>query len=190
MALVPVTAEVRAKDHLIIGGCDSVELAEEFVTALYVFDEIDLRSKCAEFKAEFGQRYPETAVLYAGKAFINGALALICKEEGLGIDVVSGGEMNIAHSVGFPMDRVYLHGNNKSAEELRLALKWHIGRIVVDNFHELAMLSEIAREQDRIPDILLRLTPGIDPHTHKYIATGVVDSQFGFSLVDIDEAAS
>jgi len=190
LSLFPLTAEINEKGHLVIGGCDSVELAEEFGTPLYVFDEFGLRNKCAEFRAEFGQCYADTTVVYAGKAFINRALALIMKEEGLGLDVVSGGELSIAHSVDFPLDKVYFHGNNKSAEEIRLALGWKVGRIVVDNFHELAMLAEIAREQSYIPDILLRLSPGVDPHTHKYITTGIVDSKFGFPLFSGDEAVA
>jgi len=149
-----------------------------------------LRSKCAEFKTEFGQRYADTTVIYACKAFINKALALIFEEEGLGLDVVSGGELGIAQSVGFPLDRVYFHGNNKSAEEISLALEWGIGRIVVDNFHELKMLGEMAKERGCTPDILLRLSPGVDPHTHKYITTGNVDSKFGFPLVSGEEAVA
>jgi len=188
LSLFPLTAEVSNRGHLIIGGCDSVELAAEFGTPLYVFDEFSLRSKCQEFKAEFGQRYANTTVIYASKAFMNGALALILNEEGLGLDVVSAGELGIAQSVGFPLDRVYFHGNNKSAEEIKLALKWHIGRIVVDNLPELKMLGEMATEQDYIPDILLRLTPGVDPHTHKYITTGTIDSKFGFPLASGEEA--
>ncbi len=188
LSLFPLTAEVNEKGHLVIGGCDSIELAEEFGTPLYVFDESGLRQKCAEFRVEFGQRYADTTVAYAGKAFINRALALILKEEGLGLDVVSAGELSIAQSVDFPLDKIYFHGNNKSAEEIRLALKAGVGRIVVDNFHELALLGEAATEQGGIPDILLRLTPGVDPHTHKYITTGVVDSKFGFPLSTWDEA--
>ena len=188
LPLFPVTAEVNDKGHLAIGGCDTVELAAEFGTPLYLFDEYSLRSRCTEFKKEFGQRYADTTIIYACKAFINRALAIIFKEEGLGLDIVSAGELSIAQSVGFPLDRVYFHGNNKSAEELRLALKWHIGRIVVDNFHELAQLSEIANEQHCKSDILLRLSPGIDPHTHKYITTGNLDSKFGFPLSNGEEA--
>jgi len=190
LSLFPLTAEVDERGHLVIGGCDTVELAEEFDTPLYVFDEFSLRRKCAEFKAEFGQWYDETAVAYAGKAFINRALALLLKEEGLWLDVVSAGELSIARSVDFPPDRVYFHGNNKSAEELKLALEWKVGRIVVDNFHELTMLAEIAKEQGSVPDILLRLTPGVDPHTHKHIATGIVDSKFGFPLASAEEAVA
>jgi len=188
LCLFPLTAEVSKEGHLIIGGCDTVDLAAEFGTPLYLFDEFSLRSKCSELKAEFGQRYRDTTVIYAGKAFINRALALIFMEEGLGLDVVSGGELGIAQSVGFPLDKVYFHGNNKSAVELRLALRWHIGRIVVDNFHELSLLAEMAKEQGSVPDILLRLSPGVEPHTHRYIATGVVDSKFGFPLLSSEEA--
>ena len=190
LSLFPLTAEVSDQGQLVIGGCDTVELAAEFGTPLYLFDELNLRSKCAEFMAEFGQRYADTTVIYACKAFINKALVLIFKEEGLGLDVVSGGELGIARSAGFPLDRVYFHGNNKSAEEINLALEWGIGRIVVDNFHELKMLGEMAKERGCIPDILLRLSPGVDPHTHRYITTGNVDSKFGFPLASGEEAVA
>jgi diaminopimelate decarboxylase len=188
--LFPITAEVNGKGHLVIGGCDSLELAHEYGTPLYVFDEFGLRSKCAEFKEGFGKRYPDTLVIYASKAFTNKAIALMLKEGGLGLDVVSAGEMSIAHSVDFPMDKVFFHGNNKSADELKLALEWGVGHIVVDNFHELAMLDKIAAEQRCMPDILLRLTPGIDPHTHEYNTTGNTDSKFGFTLSIWDEAVT
>lgn len=188
LALYPLTAEVNERDHLAIGGCDSVALAEEFGTPLYVYDEFSLRSRCAEFKTEFTSRYPDTTVLYAAKAFTNKALLLIIKEEGLGLDVVSGGELAIAHSVGFPMDRVFFPGNNKSAEELEMALQLGIGRIVADNLHELNMLREIAG--DRSVDILLRLSPGIDAHTHKYNTTGIVDSKFGLPRSTWEDAVA
>ncbi len=188
LSLFPATAEVNEKGRLIIGVCDTVELAEEFGTPLYIFDESDLRGKCTEFINVFGEYYPGTAVAYACKTFMNKALALLLKEEGLGLDVVSGGEMSIAHSVDFPLDRVYFHGNNKSAEELKLALEWKVGRIVLDNFYEMAMLSEIAKEQGCVVDVLMRITPGVDPHTHKYITTGTVDSKFGFPLSAGEEA--
>ena len=188
--LFPLTAEVNSQGHLVIGGCDSVELASEFGTPLYVFDEFSLHNKCAEFKTEFSRRYADTEVIYAGKAFINSALARLLEEEGVGLDVVSAGELSIAHSVGFPLDRVYFHGNNKSDEELRLALEWQVGRIVVDNLYELRLLDAIAKETRQKPDILLRLSPGINPHTHKYIATGVIDSKFGFPMANAEEAVA
>jgi diaminopimelate decarboxylase len=190
LSLLPLTAEVNSQGHLVIGGCDSLELAAEFGTPLYVFDEFSLRSKCAEFKAEFGKRYPDTMVIYAAKAFINTSLAKLFNEEGLGLDMVSAGELHIARAAGFPLDRVYQHGNNKSAEELKLALEWRVGRIVVDNFGELKMLDEIAGKLGLKADILLRLSPGVDPHTHKYIATGVIDSKFGFPMLKGEEAVS
>jgi diaminopimelate decarboxylase len=181
ISLFPLTAEVEA-NHLIIGGYDMVKLAAEFGTPLYVFDEFTLRRKCAEFVSEFGRRHPDTSIIYACKAFMNPALALIFKEEGLGLDVVSGGELSIAQSVAFPMEKVYFHGNNKTEEELRLALEGGIGRIVVDNFHELSLLDALAREVGVTQNILLRLSPGVDPHAHAYTTTGIIDSKFGFPL--------
>ena len=182
LSLFPLTAEVDNQGHLCVGGCDVVDLAREFGTPLYLFDEFTLRSKCREFKDRFSKHYADILVIYASKAFLNRALALILKEEGLGLDVVSGGELSISHSVEFPLDRVYFHGNNKTPEELELALGWGIGRVVVDNFYELGLLSSLTKEKDISQDILLRLTPGIDPHTHQYTATGMLDSKFGFPL--------
>jgi diaminopimelate decarboxylase len=182
LALFPLAAEVNNQGHLVIGGCDVVDLTEEFGTPLYLFDESTLRHKCREFKDEFCKYHPDTLVIYASKAFLNRALALIFKEEGLGLDVVSGGELSIAHSVDFPLDRVYFHGNNKTPEELNLALDWGVGRIVVDNFYELELLDGLARERGIRQDILLRLTPGVDPHTHRYTTTGTIESKFGFPL--------
>ena len=190
LPLFPLTAEIDNRGHLVVGGCDTVELTGEFGTPLYVFDEATLRSKCAELKTEFGRRYGDVAVIYACKAFINRAMALIFMEEGLGLDVASAGELGIAQSVGFPLARVYFHGSNKSAEEIKLGLDWHVGRIVVDNFHELSMLSEIAAGQGQVADILLRLSPGVDPHTHKYITTGIIDSKFGFPIISGEEAVA
>ncbi len=190
LILFPPTVEVSEKGHLVIGGCDAVALAEEFGTPLYVFDEATLRQKCAEFSDEFGRRYPDMSIVYAGKAFINRALALLFKEERLGLDVVSGGELSIARSVDFPMEKVYLHGNNKAAEELSTALELKVGRIVIDNIQELEMLSAIAAKRGARPDVLLRLTPGVDPHTHRHITTGVVDSKFGIPLAGADKAVA
>ena len=190
LTIFPLTADISENGNLLIGGCDTLELAAEYGTPLYIFDEYTLRSKCREFKTEFGQRYADTSVIYASKAFLNGALALILKEEGLGLDVVSAGELAIAKSVDFPMDMVYMHGNNKSAEEIGLALKYHIGRIVIDNMDELEILAAMAEESGQIPDILLRITPGIDAHTHAHITTGVSGSKFGIPLFDADEAVN
>ena len=182
LTLFPLTAEVSKQGHLCIGGCDVVDLAKEFGTPLYLFDESTLRHKCREFKDEFCKYYPDTLVIYASKAFLNRALAFIFKEEGLGLDVVSGGELSIAHSVDFPLDKVYFHGNNKTPEELNLALDLGVGRIVVDNFYELELLNKLARERGISQNILLRLTPGVDPHTHQYTTTGTIESKFGLPL--------
>jgi len=157
-------------------------VAKEFGTPLYLFDEFTLRHRCREFRSEFSKYHPDTLVIYGSKAFLNRALALIFKQEGLGLDVVSGGEISIAHSVGFPFDKIYFHGNNKTRDELKLALYWGIGRVVVDNFYELELLNELAEEKGISQDILLRITPGVDPHTHQYTTTGILDSKFGFPL--------
>jgi diaminopimelate decarboxylase len=182
LALFPLTAEVNNRGHLLVGGCDVVDLVSEFGTPLYLFDESTLRHKCREFKDEFCKYYPDTLVIYASKAFLNKALALIFKEEGLGLDVVSGGELSIARSVDFPLDKVYFHGNNKTPEELNLALDWGVGSIVMDNFYEFELLNKLVGERGMRQDILLRLTPGVDPHTHQYTTTGTIESKFGFPL--------
>ena len=188
--LFPPASEVNDRDHLVVGGCDIVELAAEFGTPLYLFDEASLREKSQEFKHEFGSRYANTTVVYSCKAFVNKALLMLLQEEGIGLDVVSGGELGIARSVNFPMEQVYFAGNNKSREELRQALEWGLGRLVVDNLHELKMLGELVKEMGCTQDILLRLTPGVDPHTHRYIATGVTDSKFGIPLAQAEKAVA
>jgi len=182
LTLFPFTTGVNKQGHLVIGGCDVVDLAREFGTPLYLFDESTIRRKCREFKDEFIRLYPDTLVIYASKAFLHRALALILKEEGLGLDVVSGGELSIAQSVDFPADKVYFHGNNKTQEELDLALDLGVGRIVVDNFYELELLNKLARKRGINQNILLRLSPGVDPHTHQHTTTGTIESKFGFPL--------
>jgi diaminopimelate decarboxylase len=190
LMLFPLNTIVNDKNHLVIGGCDAVDLTAEFGTPLYAFDENNLRNNCAEFKREFGKYYPQTNVIYAAKAFLDKYMARLLKEEGVGLDVVSLGEASIVRSAGFPLEKAFFHGNNKSAEDLKVALQWGVGRIVVDNFYELNLLNKIAGEMSCKPDILLRLTPGVDPHTHKYISTGIIDSKFGFPLIYGDEAVS
>lgn len=182
LVLFPLTAEVNDQGHLCIGGCDVTELVEEYGTPLYLFDEFSLRHKCREFAEEFSHRYEDSLVIYASKAFLNRTLALLFEEEGLGLDVVSGGELSIAHSVAFPLDKVYFHGNNKTIEELNLALELGVGRIVVDNVYELELLDKLAGERGVIQDILFRLNPGVDVPSHRYTTTGVLDSKFGLPL--------
>ncbi|MDD5288809.1 MAG: diaminopimelate decarboxylase [Dehalococcoidales bacterium] len=190
LPLFPVTTEVNKQGHLVVGGCDTVTLAAEFGTPLYLFDEVNLRKKCREFREEFGKRYPSSFIIYASKAYTNGVLLRLINEEGLGLDVVSEGELGIARSVKFPMQKVYLHGSNKSQRELELALEWHVGRIVVDNFYELEMLGKLVKKQGVKQDILLRMTPGVDPQTHRYTNTGSLDSKFGFPLPLKEEAVA
>ena len=168
LSLFPLTSQVSGGSHLVIGGCDTVELAATYGTPLYLFDEVTLRARCRDYRREFSQRYPQVAVIYACKAFINPALALVLQQEGLGLDVVSGGEIAIARSVDFPPDEVYFHGNNKSEEELELALDWGIGRVVMDNFREIDLLARLTERRGSVQDVLLRLSPGVDPHSHHY----------------------
>ena len=180
--LFPVTAGVTPGGHLSIGGLDTVDLAAELGTPLYIYDEATLRGMCREFVGEFTSRYQKTTVAYASKAFINPALAMLAEEEGLGLDVVSGGELAVAMAVDFPMERVYFHGNNKTPDELRMALDAGIGRIVVDGLYELELLDELAAGAGRKQEIMLRLSPGVDPHTHAKTTTGILDSKFGISI--------
>ena len=161
-----------------------VELASRFGTPLYVFDEETLRQNCRQFRQAFVSRYPQSQVLYASKAFINPALARIMASEGLGLDVVSGGELAVARSVEFPARNIYFHGNNKTRSELEQAVQYGIGRVVVDGFNELSLLNDVAGKRGAVQGTLLRVNPGVDPHTHAHIATGVVDSKFGFPLRD------
>ena len=178
----PDTAEVTPQGRLVIGGCDTLELASEYGTPVYVLDEDTLRDRCRSFVREFQRRHPASRVSYACKAYVNPALARIFHEEGLGLDVVSGGEFAIARSVDFPLERVYFHGNNKSPAELTEAVQHGIGYVVIDSFHELDLLEGVASAAGKVQDILIRVSPGVDPHTHVYTTTGVLDSKFGFSI--------
>lgn len=182
LSLFPRDTTVNTAGHLVIGGCDADDLSKEYGTPLYVYDEQTLRHQCREFIERFSGRYPDTVVCYASKAFLNRAMARLVKDEGLGLDVVSGGEMAIAKSVDFPPERVYFHGNNKTPDELADAMDWDIGRIVVDNTDELRLIDQMARERGTVQEILLRLTPNVDPHTHELTTTGVLDSKFGIPI--------
>ena len=188
--LFPFTVDINPQDHLTIGGCDTVELAAEFGTPLLVFDEVTLRGMCRDFTQAFTSRYNKSEVLYASKAFVNAGIARIMDEEGLGLDVVSGGELAVAVAAGVDLGRVYFHGNNKSPDELEYALDVGCGRIVVDSFYELRLLNDIAKSRGATQDILLRLSPSVDPHTHVATTTGILDSKFGFSIETGDAATA
>ncbi|PZC48071.1 MAG: diaminopimelate decarboxylase [Chloroflexi bacterium] len=178
----PDSTAVTAAGHLQIGGADVTELAAEYGTPLYIFDEASLRNTCQEYLQEFQSRHAPTAVTYASKAFLNLALAHIFAEEGMGLDVVSGGELAMALKGGMPPERVYFHGNNKSPDELAFAVDQGCGVIVVDNFYEMENLNQIAGARGKKQNILLRISPSVDPHTHHHTTTGTLDSKFGFPL--------
>lgn len=174
---------VNERDHLVIGGCDATLLAEQYGTPLYVMDEASIRENMRMYRDAMKRHYEDQGmVLYASKAFCTTAICRMAQQEGLGLDVVSGGEIHTALAAGFPMDKVWFHGNNKTAEELRLALSCGVGRIVVDNLQELALLDQLAAELGRQVDISVRVKPGVDAHTHEFIRTGSIDSKFGVAL--------
>ncbi|MEW6458509.1 MAG: diaminopimelate decarboxylase [Bacillota bacterium] len=174
------TMRVNEKGHLEIGGCDAVDLVRVFGTPLYVLDEALFRENCRSYRVAFARG--GGGVLYAGKALLTLAVCRLVEEEGLGLDVVSGGELYTAVQAGFPMDRVYFHGNNKTADEVRMALGAGVHRFVCDSFDELDLLGRLAVELGKECDLLLRLTPGIEAHTHDYIRTGQIDSKFGLAI--------
>ncbi|HHV45807.1 MAG TPA: diaminopimelate decarboxylase [Tissierellia bacterium] len=170
--------------NLIFYGCDTVELAKKYGTPLYVMSEDYIVDRCREIREDFLEKYDNTMAVYASKAFLTKEMARIIKREGLGMDVVSGGELYTAMEVDFPMDRVVFHGNNKLVDEIEMAIKNNVGRIVVDNIRELDIIEDIASKYGKRVNILFRVSPGVDAHTHKYIQTGQVDSKFGIPLDD------
>lgn len=185
--LKPLTTKRNEAGNLEIGGCDLVELAEKYGTPLYVIDEATLRSICADYKKAFSN-YEKVNMMFASKSLCTMATSAILNSEGFGFDVVSAGEIYTVYKAGVDMSKVLFNGNNKSFDELTLAVELGVGRISVDNFLELDLLNEIAKSQGKVVDILLRITPGIECHTHEYIQTGHLDSKFGFDLTQIDEA--
>lgn len=185
--LKPITLKTNANGNLEVGGCDVVELAEKYGTPLYVIDEATLRGICKDYKKAFSG-YEKINMMFASKSLCTMATSAILAQEGFGFDVVSAGEIYTVYKAGVDMSKVLFNGNNKSFDELTLALELGVGRISVDNFFELALFDEIAKSQNKTVDILLRITPGIECHTHEYIQTGHLDSKFGFDLTQIDEA--
>jgi diaminopimelate decarboxylase len=179
------TQRVNDRGHLEIGGCDTAELAAQFGTPLYVMDEATIRANCQRYVTAFEKRYPgESLVTYAGKAFLVQAMARLADQEGLSLDVAAGGELYTALTAEFPVERILFHGNNKSDWEIRMGVQAGVGRFVVDNFFELRRLDAMAGEAGRVQPILLRVTPGIDPHTHRRIRTGQEDTKFGINISD------
>ncbi|WP_099189025.1 diaminopimelate decarboxylase [Tepidibacter mesophilus] len=176
------TMNINNKGNLEIGNCDAVNLVKEFGTPLYVVDEELVRNNCKLFNESFSVKEIDTEVIYASKAFLNLAICKIIKDEGLSLDVVSGGELYTALKANFPPNKIYMHGNNKTEEELTMAIKSGVGRIIVDNRQELDLLENLCEELDKKIDVLLRVNPGIDAHTHEYIQTSKNDSKFGESI--------
>ena len=174
---------VNEKNHLVIGKNDTVELAKEYGTPLYVIDEDLVRENCRVYKNAVDKYYDGNGlILYASKAFSSKFIYKVVKEEGLGIDVVSGGELYTAIKSDFPMDKVYFHGNNKTVDELKMAVENRIGCVIVDNIYELEKLNEIAAGEGIVQNIMFRIKPGVDAHTHSFVQTGQIDSKFGVAL--------
>lgn len=176
------TSRINEKGNLEIGGCDTVELARIYGTPLYIMDEAHIRQKIREWHQAFRDTGLAYQVAYASKAFMTMAMCRIAEEENCLLDVVSDGELYTALKAGFPTERIYFHGNNKSPFELELALDTDVGYFIADNFVELAMLQQLAAEKRKTANVILRITPGVEAHTHEYILTGQEDSKFGFDL--------
>ncbi len=173
---------INNNGHLEFSGCDTLKLAEDFGTPLYVMSEDGIRDNCRSIKAALMDKYPGAIALYASKAFSSKSIYRIMAEEGFGVDVVSGGEMYTANAAGFPMDKVFFHGNNKTPDEIELGLQLGIGRFVVDNYNEIDLLGKALAEKDKTVKVLIRVSPGVSAHTHEYISTGQLDSKFGFPI--------
>jgi diaminopimelate decarboxylase len=172
---------VNGRGHLELGGCDATELAAAYGTPLYVLDEGAIRERCRAYRAAFESRYPTAHVEYAAKAFLCLAMARLVEEEGLYLDVASAGELYTALRAGFPPARIVVHGNNKSPAELQLALQAGAGRIVVDNLDEIELLAALVKTRGSPQEVLIRVAPGVDPHTHRRIQTGQADTKFGLN---------
>lgn len=183
--LLPDTAAVSEAGHALVGGCDLVELAETYGTPLFVYDVAHLRARAREAVSAFGD-----GAVYAAKAFLCRAVARLVHAEGMRIDVATGGEMQVALSAGVPADRLVMHGNNKSPMELEMALSAGVGRIVVDNPHEMDRIERLVAGGLRPPAVQIRIAPGVEAHTHEYVSTGQVDSKFGFGVASGAAAAA
>lgn len=176
------TSKINAQGHLEIGGCDTVELRQKYGTPLYVMDETLIRTRASEYMEALRQSGLAFQVAFASKAFCTMAMCRLVEEEGMSLDVVSEGELYTALKAGFPAARIHFHGNNKTPGEIEMAIKARIGCFVADNFDELHLLNALAAENGTKVNVLLRITPGVEAHTHEYTATGQTDSKFGFDL--------
>ncbi|MBU5316043.1 diaminopimelate decarboxylase [Clostridium bornimense] len=172
------------ENTLYIGGVSTKELVKEYSTPLYVIDEQQVRSVCREYLKNFKVKENGNRVTYAGKAFLPMEMCKIINEEGLCLDVVSGGELYTAYKSGFPMKNVLFHGNNKTIEEIKMGISLGVGRFVTDNLYEIEKINEFAKKENKTVNIYIRITPGIEAHTHDYIKTGQIDSKFGFTLIN------
>ncbi|MBA7511951.1 Diaminopimelate decarboxylase [subsurface metagenome] len=173
---------INKSGNLEFDRCELVKLAQKYGTACYIFSENIIRKKCREYSRAFSKNNIKFEILYAGKAFLVKALVHILNDEGLSLDIASGGELYIALSANFPPEKIFFHGNNKSKEEIEFALKEKIGTIMVDNEYELETIEQIAERLNTEVKIIIRVTPGVDTHTHKHIQTGQIDSKFGISI--------
>lgn len=183
MDFVMKCLKVNEGGNLEIGGCDVKELAEKYGTPLYIMDEDDIRNNCRIYADAMKKHYDGNGlILYASKALSCKYMYRIAKEEGLGVDTVSGGEIYTALAAGFPAERIYFHGNNKTKDEIAFAVSENIGCIVADNENELDIIEEIAKEQGKTVKLMFRITPGVDAHTHDFIRTGQIDSKFGAAI--------
>ena len=180
--ILPISTSINTDGRLAIQGRDVREIVEEFESPLYIFDEATIRRMCREFVEGFRRFYPNTDIEYSTKAFSNPVVLKIMEDEGLHIDVVTGGELAFALAADFPAERINYHGNNKVRSELQEAVEAGIGRITIDSFHEIELLNEVASELGTTQAVNLRVSPSIDPHTHRLTSTGVLDSKFGFSI--------
>ena len=181
--VLPIDAGLSPEGRLTLGGCDVRALADRFGTPLYVYDVRTLRELSAAWIEAFREAYPQSQVVYASKAFLNRPFARLIAEQGLGFDAVSGGEIAVLRAAGVDMSTVHFHGNNKSPQELSEALEAGLGRIVIDNLPEVALLEAEAARRDVRQPVLLRVSPGIDGHTHEKTTTGIVDTKFGVTIV-------
>lgn len=176
---------MKAQDNqLTIGGISAKDLVKEYGSPLYVFDEALIREYCRDYRKYFKCEENNNRVAFAGKAFLTIQMCKLLKEEKMCLDVVSGGELYTAYKAGFPLERVMFHGNNKTLDEIELGIKLGVGNFVVDNYYEIEALNDIAKQYNKVQDIYLRITPGIEAHTHEYIKTGQIDSKFGFAPVE------